>query len=274
MGGRIAGTHALMCHCCLPCLVADHETAAGLGGGAGRRADAPAAADHHRHSDRVHARLAGHGVWVLSPPSGYVHTYASWSTGPTRGRCARGHQGAGGRGVREARGPGEPTDDRRSPPSEGRALHEVTGRSMTGAPPRGLEERLRDTRAKLESDVDLWVATSGSPGGVHLIPLSYLWDGTAFLISTPRASLTGRNLLADGSTVRPSACGGVAVAQLRRAGYGGRPAGRSQRRCAAHGLRQVHRRPGGDGQSPDRGGSRRLIVLTPGSSRSPFLCLE
>ncbi|MFD4692642.1 pyridoxamine 5'-phosphate oxidase family protein [Streptomyces sp. NPDC058463] len=68
---------------------------------------------------------------------------------------------------------------------------------MTGAPPRGREERLRDTRAKLESDVDLWVATSGSPGGVHLIPLSYLWDGTAFLVSTPRASITGRNLLAD-----------------------------------------------------------------------------
>ncbi|MGW3657857.1 pyridoxamine 5'-phosphate oxidase family protein [Streptomyces sp. NPDC005151] len=68
---------------------------------------------------------------------------------------------------------------------------------MTGTPPRGLEERLRDTRAKLETDVDLWVATPGSPG-VHLIPLSYLWDGTAFLISTPRASVTGRNLLADG----------------------------------------------------------------------------
>lgn len=33
MGGRIAGTHALMCHCCLPCLpclVAGHETAVGL----------------------------------------------------------------------------------------------------------------------------------------------------------------------------------------------------------------------------------------------------
>ena len=69
---------------------------------------------------------------------------------------------------------------------------------MTDALPRGLEERLRDTRARLESDVDLWVATAGSPGGVHLIPLSYLWDGTAFLISTPRASVTGRNLLADG----------------------------------------------------------------------------
>ncbi|MEV8309194.1 pyridoxamine 5'-phosphate oxidase family protein [Streptomyces flavidovirens] len=69
---------------------------------------------------------------------------------------------------------------------------------MTDVPPRELEERLRDTRVRLEGDVDLWVATSGASGGVHLIPLSYLWDGTAVLISTPRASVTGRNLLADG----------------------------------------------------------------------------
>ncbi len=38
-------------------------------------------------------------------------------------------------------------------------------------PPRGLAERLRDTRARLEADVDLWVASSGD-AGVHLIPLS------------------------------------------------------------------------------------------------------
>ncbi|REE97877.1 pyridoxamine 5'-phosphate oxidase family protein [Thermomonospora umbrina] len=69
---------------------------------------------------------------------------------------------------------------------------------MTGAPPRGREERLRDTRARLEGDVDLWVATSGSPDGAHLVPLSYLWDGTALLISTPRSSVTARNLLTDG----------------------------------------------------------------------------
>lgn len=68
---------------------------------------------------------------------------------------------------------------------------------MTDAPPRGLEERLRNTHARLESDIDLWVATSGTPGGAHLVPLSFLWDGTAILISTPRTSVTGRNLLAD-----------------------------------------------------------------------------
>ncbi|MFI9823766.1 pyridoxamine 5'-phosphate oxidase family protein [Streptomyces sp. NPDC052013] len=73
----------------------------------------------------------------------------------------------------------------------------MTAPDTTIAPPRSLAERLRDTRAKLESEIDLWVATAGSPGGAHLVPLSYHWDGTTFLISTPRASITARNLLAD-----------------------------------------------------------------------------
>ncbi|EFL16147.1 pyridoxamine 5'-phosphate oxidase family protein [Streptomyces sp. C] len=69
---------------------------------------------------------------------------------------------------------------------------------MTTAAPRERDERLRDTRKRFEEDVDLWLASSGAPGGAHLVPLSFLWDGTAFLVSTPRASVTGRNLLADG----------------------------------------------------------------------------
>lgn len=69
---------------------------------------------------------------------------------------------------------------------------------MTTAPPRALDERLRDTRKRFEEDVDLWLASAGAPGGAHLVPLSFMWDGTAFLVSTPRASVTGRNLLADG----------------------------------------------------------------------------
>ncbi|MEU4551911.1 pyridoxamine 5'-phosphate oxidase family protein [Micromonospora violae] len=68
---------------------------------------------------------------------------------------------------------------------------------MTDVAPRGLEQRLWDTRTRLESDVDLWVATAGSSEGVHLIPLSFLWDGTAFLVSTARDSVTARNLVAD-----------------------------------------------------------------------------
>ncbi|GAB2523904.1 pyridoxamine 5'-phosphate oxidase family protein [Nocardiopsis aegyptia] len=69
---------------------------------------------------------------------------------------------------------------------------------MTVAPPRGRQERLRDTRARLEGDIDLWLATSNARDGAHLVPLSYLWDGTAFLVATSRASVTARNLLADG----------------------------------------------------------------------------
>ncbi|MGW0121058.1 pyridoxamine 5'-phosphate oxidase family protein [Streptomyces sp. NPDC003327] len=67
------------------------------------------------------------------------------------------------------------------------------------AAPRTREQRLKDTRARLENDIDLWVSTSGADGaGVHLIPLSFLWDGSTILVSTPRSSITGRNLLADG----------------------------------------------------------------------------
>ncbi|WP_017624856.1 pyridoxamine 5'-phosphate oxidase family protein [Nocardiopsis chromatogenes] len=69
---------------------------------------------------------------------------------------------------------------------------------MTDAPPRALEERIRDTRARLESDVDLWVASAGASKGAYLVPLSYMWDGNTFLVSTAAASVTGRNLLADG----------------------------------------------------------------------------
>ncbi|AZM89919.1 MULTISPECIES: pyridoxamine 5'-phosphate oxidase family protein [Streptomyces] len=69
---------------------------------------------------------------------------------------------------------------------------------MTTAPPRERDERLRDTRKRFEEDADLWLASAGAAGGAHLVPLSFLWDGTAFLVSTPRASVTGRNLLADG----------------------------------------------------------------------------
>ncbi|MEJ2853192.1 MULTISPECIES: pyridoxamine 5'-phosphate oxidase family protein [unclassified Saccharothrix] len=69
---------------------------------------------------------------------------------------------------------------------------------MTAAPPRGLDERLRDTRARFDGDVDLWVATSHPTDGVHLIPLSFLWDGATFLLSTPYASVTARNLRGDG----------------------------------------------------------------------------
>jgi len=57
------------------------------------------------------------------------------------------------------------------------------------------EQRLSDTRARLERDVDLWVATAAADGGrPYLVPLSFLWDGSTVLVSTPTASPTARNL--------------------------------------------------------------------------------
>jgi hypothetical protein len=67
------------------------------------------------------------------------------------------------------------------------------------APARTLEQRKADTFQRLESDVDVWVATAEPASGTpYLVPLSYLWDGTTVLVATPAASPTGRNLQVTG----------------------------------------------------------------------------
>src|SRR5204863_385404 len=71
-----------------------------------------------------------------------------------------------------------------------------TTRGVPMAEPRTRRQRRQDTLARLDTDVDLWVATAGATP--HLIPLSFLWDGATLLISTPEASPTGRNLRATG----------------------------------------------------------------------------
>ncbi len=65
---------------------------------------------------------------------------------------------------------------------------------MTG--PRDLEQRRLDTLHRLEHDVDAWVASAGADGP-YLVPLSFLWDGASFLLSTALATPTARNLSAD-----------------------------------------------------------------------------
>jgi len=64
--------------------------------------------------------------------------------------------------------------------------------------PRTLEQRTADVRAKLKADVDLWVASADASGETYLVPLSFVWHGTALILSTPRASRTARNLLRAG----------------------------------------------------------------------------
>lgn len=70
--------------------------------------------------------------------------------------------------------------------------------TMDVPPPRSRAQRKTDTLERLRTDVDLWVASADAAGGVHLVPLSFVWDGTALTIATPRSSPTARNLLRAG----------------------------------------------------------------------------
>ncbi len=66
-------------------------------------------------------------------------------------------------------------------------------------PARTAQQRKADTLGRLASDVDMWVATADPATGTpYLVPLSFLWDGTTMLISTPASSPTSRNLRATG----------------------------------------------------------------------------
>jgi hypothetical protein len=69
---------------------------------------------------------------------------------------------------------------------------------MTALPPRPRAQRRADTLAKLESEVDLWVASADESGAAYLVPLSFHWDGSKLTLATPTASRTGRNLLRAG----------------------------------------------------------------------------
>jgi hypothetical protein len=63
---------------------------------------------------------------------------------------------------------------------------------------RSPEQRKADTLARLQNDVDLWVASANEDGDAYLVPLSYYWDGSALTVATPRASRTARNLIRAG----------------------------------------------------------------------------
>lgn len=69
---------------------------------------------------------------------------------------------------------------------------------MAQEAPRALAQRLSDTRRLLASEVDTWVATADANGVPHLVPLSFLWDGSVFTVSTPHDAPTARNLRANG----------------------------------------------------------------------------
>ena len=77
--------------------------------------------------------------------------------------------------------------------------------SRTHTPPaRPRRQRIADTLAMLDREVDCWVATSDPDSGApQLVPLSFVWDGTTILLSTGASSPTGRALVATGSPFDP-----------------------------------------------------------------------
>jgi hypothetical protein len=63
------------------------------------------------------------------------------------------------------------------------------------APPRDLHQRRTDAFARLETDIDVWVATADADGQPYLVPLSLDWDGTRIVVCAGRDSRTIVNLL-------------------------------------------------------------------------------
>ncbi|MGW1953078.1 pyridoxamine 5'-phosphate oxidase family protein [Streptomyces sp. NPDC001920] len=65
-------------------------------------------------------------------------------------------------------------------------------------PPRAPAQRKHDLLARLEKEMDVWVATAGADGVPCLVPLWFLWDGECVWLATRPGTPTGRNLSAGG----------------------------------------------------------------------------
>jgi hypothetical protein len=63
------------------------------------------------------------------------------------------------------------------------------------AAPRDIDQRKRDTLDRLTARAaDVWLASASSGGVVHLVPLSFFWDGTNVIVAIDAASVTAANL--------------------------------------------------------------------------------
>ncbi|MEU6144412.1 pyridoxamine 5'-phosphate oxidase family protein [Streptomyces sp. NPDC047081] len=66
--------------------------------------------------------------------------------------------------------------------------------------PRGAEQRKRDVLARLEREMDVWVATADGDGLPCLVALWFVWDGAFVWVCTRNSNPTGRNLRDGGRT--------------------------------------------------------------------------
>ncbi|WP_405876015.1 pyridoxamine 5'-phosphate oxidase family protein [Streptomyces sp. NBC_00005] len=67
-------------------------------------------------------------------------------------------------------------------------------------PPRSPAQRKRDVLARLERELDIWVATADGDGLPCLVALWFVWDGESVWMSTRVTNPTGRNLRDGGRT--------------------------------------------------------------------------
>ncbi|MFI0367086.1 pyridoxamine 5'-phosphate oxidase family protein [Actinomadura sp. 1N219] len=60
--------------------------------------------------------------------------------------------------------------------------------------PRSLAERRAYARKRLESGIQMWLATGSDGRGAHLIPVAYVWDGSVLYTATFAGSRTVANI--------------------------------------------------------------------------------
>jgi hypothetical protein len=63
---------------------------------------------------------------------------------------------------------------------------------------RSRAERKSDSLRKLETEVDVWVASATADGAANLAPLSFVWYADALTLAMPATSVTARNLMRAG----------------------------------------------------------------------------
>jgi hypothetical protein len=69
---------------------------------------------------------------------------------------------------------------------------------VTVEPPRPLAQRIADTLRVLETSVDAWVATADpATGRPWMVPLSFAWTGSLFVLGTGADATTTRNAVAQ-----------------------------------------------------------------------------
>jgi hypothetical protein len=66
--------------------------------------------------------------------------------------------------------------------------------------PKPMLERAAHARELIATERDAWVASATSDGEAYMIPLTYHWNGSSMLFSTPERSRTIRDLKRTGRT--------------------------------------------------------------------------